>query len=241
VPISAVRLKKKRKNFKKKFKKIRIPDDGCFFFFFFFSFSFYLALITDAHPIPRRYDSRSRGHEGGAPPPRRGFGADRRAPPPQSQPKRDLPPREPDEWEYQGGRRTREHHEAKEREMRNQASVPREPPFSAFVGNLSWDATEQDVGSFFERSRRAYVRRVRLIVDRDTHKPRGFGYVEFEDRGSLVEALKMDGTELKGRTLHIDVAQPQQERSPRPHQPPQQQPLSPREPEKEKEKEERRE
>jgi len=47
-----------------------------------------------------------------------------------------------------------------------------------YVGNLSFNATEQDVRSLFERHGK--VDSVKLIMDRETGKPRGFGFVDME-------------------------------------------------------------
>ena len=60
-----------------------------------------------------------------------------------------------------------------------------------YVGNLPWNSTEEDVRSAFE----AYgeVISVKLINDRETGRPRGFGFVEMEDQGALEAIENLDG------------------------------------------------
>ena len=79
-----------------------------------------------------------------------------------------------------------------------------------FVGNLSYDATEQDVRTAFE----AYgeVLSVSLIMDRTTGRPRGFGFVEMPDGGAgktAVEALNL--SEINGRAITVNEARPRTE------------------------------
>ena len=82
-----------------------------------------------------------------------------------------------------------------------------------YVGNLPWSATEEDVRAAFE----AYgeVISVKLVSDRDTGRPRGFGFVEMEDQGALEAIRNLDGTDLGGRNLKVNEAQPRPERRPR--------------------------
>jgi RNA recognition motif-containing protein len=80
-----------------------------------------------------------------------------------------------------------------------------------YVGNLSYDATEDAIRALFE----AYgaVDRVSIITDRDTGQPRGFAFVEMTDdeaAGKAVEAL--NGTKLGGRNLNINEARPKESR-----------------------------
>jgi len=85
-----------------------------------------------------------------------------------------------------------------QREDRTPKEAPQVPPFTAFLGNLSFDATEDEIGNFF--SEHCRVKSVRLITDTITQRPKGFGYIEFEDRDSLVTALTADGT-VRARTI----------------------------------------
>lgn len=79
---------------------------------------------------------------------------------------------------------------------------------SIYVGNLPFSASEDEVRDLFA----AYgeVNEVRLITDRDTGRPRGFGFVRMApaDADSAIEAL--NGTEMGGRTLRINEAQERQ-------------------------------
>lgn len=83
-----------------------------------------------------------------------------------------------------------------------------------YVGNLSYSTTEASVRAAFEPH--GEVTSVNLITDRDSGRPKGFGFVEMgtpEAAQAAKEAL--DGTELDGRTLKVDVAKEQAPRAPR--------------------------
>jgi RNA recognition motif-containing protein len=81
-----------------------------------------------------------------------------------------------------------------------------------YVGNLSFDASEESVRALFE----AYgtVGRVNIVTDRDTGQPRGFGFVEMANDGEGEKAIAaVNGTELGGRALYVNEARPKAERS----------------------------
>ncbi|XP_069675228.1 eukaryotic translation initiation factor 4B isoform X3 [Periplaneta americana] len=80
--------------------------------------------------------------------------------------------------------------------------VPKNPPFLAYISNLSYDVDENDIASFF---RNLEVTNIRL--PRDERKPKGFGYVEFASRSSLISALSMVDTTVKSRRMRIEVAE----------------------------------
>ena len=81
-----------------------------------------------------------------------------------------------------------------------------------YVGNLSFDTTEQTLSAAFEDNGRE-VRSVDVIMDRDTGRPRGFAFVEMGNEADAEAAIAaLDGTELDGRNLRVNVAQ---ERRPR--------------------------
>ncbi len=91
-----------------------------------------------------------------------------------------------------------------------------------FVGNLSYDTTEDSLGAAFGADGRN-VRRVSILLDRETGRPRGFGFVDMatdEDAHAAIAA--MDGFELDGRSLRVDIAKERQagpgggDRGPRP-------------------------
>jgi nucleolin len=81
------------------------------------------------------------------------------------------------------------------------------PPSSTlFVGNLSFDVSEDTVWSFFNDYG---VKSVRLPTDRDTGRPKGFGYVEFEDVDGAKKAFEAaNGAEIEGRSIRLDYSQP---------------------------------
>lgn len=81
------------------------------------------------------------------------------------------------------------------------------PPSSTlFVGNLSFGVTEDTVWSFFNDYG---VKNIRLPTDRDTGRPKGFGYVEFEDVDSAKKAFEAcNGQEIEGRSIRLDYSQP---------------------------------
>jgi len=79
-----------------------------------------------------------------------------------------------------------------------------------YVGNLPFSATESQVRDLF--AQHGNVHSVALIMDRDTGRPRGFGFVEIDDSG-LAGALKLDGFEMDGRALKVNEAQDKPRRS----------------------------
>ncbi|MCP5022063.1 MAG: RNA-binding protein [bacterium] len=81
-----------------------------------------------------------------------------------------------------------------------------------YVGNLSWDTTDDTLRQTFEEDGRT-VEDVQIMTFRDTGRPRGFAFVNMgsaEDAQSAIEAL--DGQELDGRDLRVNIAQERQPR-----------------------------
>ncbi|MHC4940948.1 MAG: RNA recognition motif domain-containing protein [Planctomycetota bacterium] len=75
-----------------------------------------------------------------------------------------------------------------------------------FVGNISFEASEQDLQDLFAADGRA-VDSVSVITDRETGRPRGFAFVEMgsaTDMNAAIDAL--DGKELHGRALRVNEA-----------------------------------
>ncbi|MBW4519935.1 MAG: RNA-binding protein [Scytolyngbya sp. HA4215-MV1] len=83
---------------------------------------------------------------------------------------------------------------------------------SIYVGNLSYEVTSDDLSTVFADY--GTVRRVQLPTDRETGRPRGFGFVEMStdaEESAAIEAL--DGAEWMGRNLKVNKARPREEKS----------------------------
>ena len=80
-----------------------------------------------------------------------------------------------------------------------------------FVGNLSFNATEDELRDLF--SAFGEVQQVRIMTDRDTGKSRGFAFVEIADDEAAAKAVAdLNGKEYGGRALTINEARPKPER-----------------------------
>ncbi len=83
---------------------------------------------------------------------------------------------------------------------------------SIYVGNLSYDVTEEDLNEVFAEY--GTVKRVQLPTDRETGRMRGFGFVEMSsdtEETAAIEAL--DGAEWMGRSMKVNKARPRENRS----------------------------
>jgi cold-inducible RNA-binding protein len=81
-----------------------------------------------------------------------------------------------------------------------------------FVGNLSFQATEEDLRELFAQS--GTVETVRIITDQFTGRPRGFGFVEMATKEEAQKAVEMlNGRLFRDRNLVVDEARPQPQRS----------------------------
>jgi len=75
-----------------------------------------------------------------------------------------------------------------------------------FVGSLSWDTNDEGLNAAF--SPFGEISEAIVISDRYTGRSRGFGFVTFEDDEAADKAIEaLNGTELDGRTIRVDVAQ----------------------------------
>src|SRR5258708_36335049 len=84
-----------------------------------------------------------------------------------------------------------------------------------YVGNLSFERTENDLQDLFEQH--GQVSEVRLMMDRMTGKSRGFAFVTMNDNAQASAAMSaLNGQELNGRALTVNEARPREER-PRPY------------------------
>ena len=81
-----------------------------------------------------------------------------------------------------------------------------------FVGNLSFQATEEDLSELFQQS--GTVETVRIITDQFTGRPRGFGFVEMASKEEASKAIEMlNGRLFRDRNLVVDEARPQPQRT----------------------------
>ncbi|XP_012725959.2 eukaryotic translation initiation factor 4Ba isoform X1 [Fundulus heteroclitus] len=86
----------------------------------------------------------------------------------------------------------------------DRARLPRSPPYTAFLGNLPYDVTEDSIKDFF---RGLAISAVRL--PREPSNPerlKGFGYAEFDDLESLLRALSLNEENLGNRRIRVDIA-----------------------------------
>ncbi|KAL1965743.1 hypothetical protein VTN77DRAFT_5243 [Rasamsonia byssochlamydoides] len=91
---------------------------------------------------------------------------------------------------------------------RPELPLPTHPPYTAHIGNLSFDATSSDVSQLFADCQ---VTNVRIVEDKLNRTPKGFGYVEFATVEGLKKALTYSGTTLQGRAIRVSIAEPPKE------------------------------
>ena len=84
-----------------------------------------------------------------------------------------------------------------------------ESEMKLYVGNLPFSATETAVRELFEQH--GSVESVNLITDRDTGRPRGFGFVEMQDGGEAAMSA-LNGIEMDGRNLTVNEAKKREDR-----------------------------
>ncbi|CAH2051915.1 unnamed protein product, partial [Iphiclides podalirius] len=83
--------------------------------------------------------------------------------------------------------------------------LPSEPPYKAYVGNLPSGIIQGDINRIFPD---LAIKNVRLVMDKETDKFKGFCYVEFEYLDDLVKAIEMNGVlNVDGNFVKIDVAE----------------------------------
>jgi len=81
-----------------------------------------------------------------------------------------------------------------------------------FVGNLSFNTTENDLQDAFAAF--GTVTEANLMVDRMTSRPRGFGFVTMSSAEEAQKAVEgLNGRELDGRSLTVNIARPREERA----------------------------
>ncbi|MBI5301291.1 MAG: RNA-binding protein [Chloroflexi bacterium] len=81
-----------------------------------------------------------------------------------------------------------------------------------YVGNLPYNVSEDDLRALFAQA--GEVKEVSLILDRETRRPKGFGFVEMATDADAQKAIQMfNSHELDGRAITVNVARPREERS----------------------------
>ena len=75
-----------------------------------------------------------------------------------------------------------------------------------YVGNLPFSVTEDSLREMFEKF--GEVQTAKLITDRETGRPRGFGFVEMENAGADAAIKELNKSELDGRELKVNESQP---------------------------------
>jgi RNA recognition motif-containing protein len=83
-----------------------------------------------------------------------------------------------------------------------------------YVGNLPFRTTSEDLAAAFRRF--GEVESAQVLVDRDTGRSRGFGFVEMNDDDARRAIDEMDGADLAGRRIVVNESRPMAPRPPRP-------------------------
>lgn len=80
-----------------------------------------------------------------------------------------------------------------------------------FVGSLSYSTTDDSLKAHFEQI--GEVESARVITDRDSGRSKGFGFVQYVNQDDNQKAIdQLDGKELDGRTISVNLARPKEER-----------------------------
>jgi RNA recognition motif-containing protein len=82
-----------------------------------------------------------------------------------------------------------------------------------YVGNLSFRTTDQGLSELF--SQYGEVQSAVVVMDRETGRSRGFGFVEMDDEPARTAIEALNGAELEGRNLKVNEARPREEGGPR--------------------------
>lgn len=94
-----------------------------------------------------------------------------------------------------------------DRPPRQQNPLPTEPPYTAFVGNLPPNVIEGDFATIFDQLK---IKQTRLGMDRNTGEFKGHAFVEFETLDDLRSAIDMNGVDVEGHRLRINVSTPRE-------------------------------
>ena len=79
-----------------------------------------------------------------------------------------------------------------------------------YVGNMSFDTTQSSLEALF--SNYGEVQEVAIVTDRDTGRPRGFGFVTMDDEGARKAIDALNGNDFEGRALNVNEAKPRENR-----------------------------
>ncbi|MGE5263855.1 MAG: RNA recognition motif domain-containing protein [Acidobacteriota bacterium] len=83
-----------------------------------------------------------------------------------------------------------------------------------YVGNLSYNVTEEQLRELFSQA--GAIKEVTMIMDRDTQRPKGFGFVEMTTQVEAQKAIEMfNEHELDGRRMTVNFARPKEDRGSR--------------------------
>ncbi|KAL6492954.1 Glycine-rich RNA-binding protein rz1a [Orobanche gracilis] len=81
--------------------------------------------------------------------------------------------------------------------------------YRCFIGNLSWSTSDKVLKQAFEKY--GHIVDAKVVADKYSGRSRGFGFVSFEDKRDMEEAIeKMNGMDLDGRSITVDKAQTNQ-------------------------------
>jgi len=81
---------------------------------------------------------------------------------------------------------------------------------SIYIGNMPYNFDEEDVKEHFEQY--GEVKNVKLIFDRETQRPKGYGFVEMDDDEASQAIESLNGTQWGGRTIKVNEANPRKPR-----------------------------
>lgn len=80
-----------------------------------------------------------------------------------------------------------------------------------FIGSLAYATTDDSLKAFFETI--GEVNSARVVMDRDSGRSKGFGFVEFADEANNDKAIdQLNGKELDGRPINVSLARPKEDR-----------------------------
>jgi len=83
-----------------------------------------------------------------------------------------------------------------------------------YVGNLSYNMTDEEMEKLFTAF--GEVTENKVIMDRESGRSKGFGFIEMPNQEEGEEAIKqLDGKEIDGRNIKVNVAKPKENRPPR--------------------------